>query len=85
MATVADLIPGDLVRNGGMEAVYITQSPHPLYPGLRLVIWRLGEGWSFDALDSRQEVGEVWMASDFDARMARLREILLGEDGSDHG
>jgi hypothetical protein len=80
MATVADLVPGDLVRNAGMEAVYVTQSPHPLYPGLRLVIWRLGDGWSLDALDSRQEVGEVRLASDFDARMARLRGALLGEE-----
>lgn len=82
MATVADLVPGDLVRNAGMEAVYIEQAPHPLFPGLRLVIWRLGDGWSFDALSSRQEVGEVWMASDFTARHARLRQVLLGEDGT---
>ena len=59
MATVASLIPGDLVRNGDMEAVFIARVPHPLYPGLQLVTWRLGDGWSFDALDARQEVGRA--------------------------
>lgn len=83
MATVASLIPGDLVRNGDMEAVFIARVPHPLYPGLQLVTWRLGDGWSFDALDARQEVGDVWMVSDYMARQERLRLVLLGKEGSD--
>jgi hypothetical protein len=85
MATVSELRPGDLVLNGGMEAVYIEHAPHPLFPGLRLVIWRLGDEWSFDAQDPRQDVGEVWLPSDVDARMERLRGAGLGKGGSDHG
>lgn len=83
MATVAELAAGDLVTQGGTSAVFIHRGVHPIWPALALVIWRLRDefgylGWSFDALDFRQEVGDV-MPSTADGRQARLREILLGE------
>ncbi len=54
-----------------------------------LVTWRLRDpfgylGWSFDALNPHQEVGDV-EPSTASERQGRLREILLGEDGTDHG
>lgn len=83
MATVAELAAGDLVTQGGMSAVFISRGVHPIWPTLMLVVWRLCDsfgylGWSFDALDLRQEVGDVTPSTVQD-RQARLREILLGE------
>lgn len=83
MATVAELAAGDLVTQAGMSAVFISRGVHPIWPALALVIWRLDNGgWSFDALDFRQEVGDV-TPSDSRDRQQRLRAALLGEGGSD--
>jgi hypothetical protein len=79
MATVADLIPGDLVTNAGARAVYVTRTEHPLWPHLQLVVWQLHtphKRWSFDALDPAQEVGYVTRSTDAD-RTLRLRAALL--------
>ena len=64
-ARVRDLLPGDLVRQGGQEGTFISSSPHPVHRGLRLVIWYLAPGpltaraaWSLDALSEAQEVGD---------------------------
>jgi hypothetical protein len=59
---VSELTPGDLIcpEVGGSPswAVFITSCHHPLWPGLRLVIWRMPDGsYSFDALMPGQEVG----------------------------
>jgi hypothetical protein len=57
---VEDLTPGDvLVDVFGTGIVIAVVHPHPLYPGLSLVIWWLpGEKrHSFDALSPRQELG----------------------------
>lgn len=76
MAMVAELTAGDLVTNGGMSAVFIIRGPHPIWPGLALVIWRLDDGsWSFDALDFHQDVGDVTLPA---GRQERLRAALLG-------
>ena len=83
MATVAELAAGDLVSQGGMSAVFISRGVHPIWPTLMLVIWRLGDGWSFDALDLHQDVGDVAPSTVHD-RQQRLRAALLGEDGN-HG
>lgn len=60
---VCDLVPGDLVDNGaGMSATLLGwSSPHPRYPGLALVLWRMHHeaGFSVDALHPEQEVGEL--------------------------
>lgn len=79
MAAVAELLPGDLVTTGAGPAVFLTRVVHPLWPTLMLVVWHLGDGsWSFDALDLRQDVGEVTPSTQRDRRH-RLAELLTGE------
>lgn len=76
MSRVIDLVGGDLVRQAGMEATYVAQSPHPLYKGLQLVVWRMPDGtWSHDALSPIQEVGTV-VDSTPHTRIIRLREAF---------
>lgn len=82
MATVADLAPGDLVTQAGMSGVFISRGVHPIWPTLVLVIWRIGDGWSFDALDFHQEVGEV-VPSAIAERQGRLRAALLAREVPD--
>lgn len=57
-----DLVPGmqfeDVSRGRGLNT-FIASCPHPYYPGLQLVIWRLCDGaLSLDALSAIQELGE---------------------------
>jgi hypothetical protein len=64
MSHVYELLPGDVVENdwigGPKRACFVAQTEHPVWPSLQLVIWRMDDGrWSHDALDARQEVGEV--------------------------
>lgn len=83
---VAQLTPGDLIGSAaGRTALYITQSEHPIWPSLRLVIWRLSDGtWSFDALSSQQEVGVQLSRNEPPGRRElRLRDALLGGGGDD--
>lgn len=59
---VLDLTPGmqfkDVSRGNGLNT-FIARCPHPYYPGLDLVIWRLCDGeLSLDALSPMQELGE---------------------------
>lgn len=78
MARVSDLTPGDEVMLLGRSAVFVAQTEHPIWPGLRLVVWKLDDGsWSHDALDARQEVGDT-RPSTADDRMTKLRYALLG-------
>ena len=80
MSTVEELRPGDLVTNGGMSAVFIARTYHPLFAGFQLVIWRvLGqpEPWSHDALYLNQDVGEIVQPDDAEERTRRLRGALL--------
>lgn len=78
LTRVSELLPGDLVSQGGMQAVFITHCPHPVWPRLRLVIWRLDDGgWSHDALDADQDVGEAAPATS-EERQHRLRAVLGG-------
>lgn len=78
MSRVCELLPGDLVSQAGMSAVFVTHCPHPLYAGLRMVIWRMGDGsWSHDALDAGQDVGVVTDATP-EERRDRLRHAVLG-------
>jgi hypothetical protein len=79
MTTVSALRPGDLDAHAGHHAVYIAQTEHPIWPHLRLVIWRLEDGmWSHDALDWRQDIGTVTPSTAAE-REQRLRVALLGE------
>lgn len=53
-------MPGDVVVLSGMRGTHIVHTQHPIWPQLELVIWRLDDGSiSFDALDPRQDVGEL--------------------------
>lgn len=57
---VVDLRPGDVVRDfmDALGSIFVVATPHPVYPTLQLVVWRLADGtWSHDALDARQVVG----------------------------
>jgi hypothetical protein len=75
-STVSDLLPGDLVTQGPQSAVYVADVPHPHYPSLQLVIWRLDDGtWSLDALRAAQEVGDVSPATRQE-RWNRLQEAF---------
>lgn len=76
---VSDLDPGDLVVNGGAEAVFIARTQHPVWPVLQLVIWRLGDGTvSLDALSADQEVGLVIGAPTAAAQQDRLIDAIRG-------
>lgn len=79
MGTVADLIPGDVVRGiGGISATFIAATDHPIYAGLKLVLWRMSDGdGSHDALRPDQYVGEVEPA-DANGRVQALRTALQG-------
>jgi hypothetical protein len=84
MATVMELLPGDEVSvvapEGAKTAVFVAETAHPLWPSLRLVVWRLDSGeWSHDALSALQEVGTVRPSSSAE-RVERLRAALLGRD-----
>ena len=73
---VIDLMGGDRVQNGGMEAVYIAQTHHPLHKGLQLVVWKMPTGeWMHDALSPIQDVGTV-VESTPHTRIVRLREAF---------
>jgi len=52
MIRLIDLAPGDVVTIGTSKACYVGRvDPHPLWPRMSLVIWRMGTGgWSLDAL-----------------------------------
>lgn len=76
MTTVQNLVPGDLVENSGASALFVAQTEHPIWPSLQLVIWRMPDGsWSHDALDARQDVGQI--AADQVGNVERLRKALL--------
>lgn len=79
MTTVAGMTPGDRVSIPGGEgaATFVQRAPHPLYPHLCLVVWRMPDGsWSHDALAAAQDVGEVLPATP-DGRRQALRQALL--------
>jgi hypothetical protein len=64
------------VTQAGRSAVYVAQAEHPLYAGLRLVVWKLDDGsWSHDALRPDQDVGEAAVTVPYQ-RVLRLRRAL---------
>jgi hypothetical protein len=57
---VGSLWPGDVIEMLGRRACFIAQTDHPLWPHLRLVVWRMDDGsWSHDALSVWQDVGRA--------------------------
>ena len=78
MATVMQLVPGDLVTSGPESALFVTRTIHADHPHLMLVVWQLSDGtWSFDALHPDQQVGQV-TPSTIRERTDRLRTALTG-------
>lgn len=74
---VQDLQPGDATAT----ACFVARTAHPLWPDLQLVVWRMAHGgWSHDALDPRQVVGNLMPASS-GVRTARLQAALVDVDG----
>jgi hypothetical protein len=88
VTTVAELLPGDVVDLPGSDVTgtYICDTPHPTYPNLRLVVWRLSDGrWSLDALASGQYIGQarpVMMAAE--RGQALIDAIALGRGVDQH-
>lgn len=79
MSRIYELTPGDLVTNADMSAVFVARTEHPIWPHLQLVIWRMdGGSWSHDALDARQDVGLIRLAT-AEERASRLRDALRGD------
>lgn len=80
MTKVADLMPGNEVWHTDRSAIFVAQTEHPIWPHLRLVVWKLDDGtWSHDALDARQDVGQVRPWNEPDDRTSNLRRALLGQ------
>lgn len=79
---IRDLRPGDRLDGSptGESATLISWSvPHPVYPGLALVVWRMGDGrLSLDALDPEQHdvTGSRVVAQSEDERLESLRRAL---------
>lgn len=75
--------PGEWVpvldpMRGDTSAIFVAQTEHPIWPHLRLVIWKMSDGsWSHDALSAGQDVGEPVPTSTLD-RASNLRLALLG-------
>jgi hypothetical protein len=78
MIKVCELVPGMRV-NGLKTATFVAQTEHPIWQRLQLVIWKVDEqGWSLDALDYQQVVGEA-VPSTLRQRQENLRRALTGE------
>ena len=79
VTVVAHLRPGDQTTHATGTATYITQTQHPIWPRLQLVIWRMNDGtWSHDALSPAQEVGCLTPSTRAE-RWTRLQAALLDE------
>jgi len=79
VATIADLIPGDLVVNPHRSAVFVAQAHHPLKPELALVVWHIGERWQVEGLGPSVNVGDINPSSDADREMRIRNALLIGE------
>jgi len=78
VATVMQLVPGDLVTSGRKTATFVTRTIHPDDPRLMLVVWQLSDAsWSFDKLHPDQQVGQI-TPSTIRQRTNRLRVALTG-------
>jgi hypothetical protein len=79
MATVKDLLPGDLVISTPARPVFITSCPHPVFHHLVLVIWRLGDGrLRLDTMRPDDPVGAVEPIEPA-ARAERLADALVND------
>lgn len=80
MTALSELRPGDEVHQDGQSAVYVAQVTHPVWPDLKLVIWRMRDGsWSHDALAPHQDVGEADVTASLAERRKRLINALRSQ------
>jgi hypothetical protein len=65
--------------------IFITQSRHPLWPGLQLVVWRDVETDKvvFDALHTEQVLEGRFHEDDRETQMAWLRRGVLGREAAE--
>lgn len=76
MSTLEELVPGDRVKLGGREAVFIGLGLCPGSSVLRTVVWKLDtHEWSVDKLRFNQEIGIIVRDSPAE-RHARLLAAL---------
>lgn len=82
---VCDLVPGDiLVGPDGERGTFIQKAPHPIWPSLMLVIWRMEHGeWHHDALSILQELPGTVEPIQPAERLENLRDALLYKEGRD--
>lgn len=78
--TVNELTPGDVITLPVVNesATFLLKIPHPKYHGLMLVVWRLhrsGREFSYDALDPRQDVGELVTHGNVDSIRNALEDL----------
>lgn len=85
---LSELIPGQIVSLDNDRATFVAMhTPHPRYPNLVLALWHVHPSswlgttdyrWSHDALDARQDIGELAPEIDqsVEASWARLLELL---------
>ena len=78
MATVEELLPGDLVTIGGRRAVLLVSCDHPVWSGVLLTVWRMKDDDSVmvAAMDPR-DTGPDPEPIEPGARAARLMDELV--------
>ena len=77
---VMSLVPGMQIELAGRVGTYVQQARHPIWPHLRLVIWRLADGsWSHDALAGEQDIGAV-VPDTPTTRAENLFNALMGNE-----
>jgi hypothetical protein len=79
---VMDLQPGQRIHVGGMSAIFVARTRHPIWPTMQLVVWKMDDGtWSHDALSMTQDVGQPdpWTV---ESLLGNLKEALLGNRGA---
>jgi hypothetical protein len=78
MTRVEELVPGMKVNMpNGEQATFIIRTTHPIWQHLQLVVWRMPDDWSHDALEARQDVGTVVPSTSYE-REVNLRDAFLG-------
>lgn len=85
---VRELLPGMVFAPALPEMtsmIFITQSRHPLWPGLQLVVWRDVETDKvvFDALSAEQVLDGKVHEADRETQMAWLRRGVLGREAAE--
>lgn len=78
MATVQELLPGDLVNRRGENSVFIASGLHPGLDPLLMVIWKADDGeWALGVMSPDDEAGDVHPSSS-GLRWERIMEAFRG-------